>query len=657
MNRNKYYIIIGVIAIIAIILYLLRGCDDKPAITEIPPLSYDAENAVELFLGDSLPDYITDNTNTGFGKYIEFSSEGDSEFSFNQERNSNWFKFTMDVDTALGFYIYPNDSSDDFDFLLYKAEGNFLEKLQNKSAKPVRSNMALNDASSGEKTGLECNKYALHHEGTTSHTVLSKAIYVRKGETYYLVIDNAKPVTQGFKIDFFGCEGGLGDYGDEVLAAAEEKVEHDTITEPEPEVKQQPKRNRKGNEEIYVVQEGNNLFRIAFIYGMTTAELMELNNLSDITIYPGQKLRVIRRELSQKQIDENIAKAPKVSPPVAVAPKAQPQPNQEKPIKAPEPVEETPKEPVAQTPTKTETGTGKDPFEKIEGLMATPNLPKSGNAVPGSAQDVNQAKPDKVFYLYCNVVNPITKEPMNGNITVVDLDPTGAPITPQSLNKAKNVFVMQANKVTAVPLWKGSSRQKTLIAEFFPFRKQDFDLNLDNIVNDSTAGQVAVVDDTIIVNFNLQRPRKNDIVVAYNIFFYDDASVMLPKSKYELANLLALLNENKNIRIKIHGHTNGKGVFKMIALEKGDLNFFAPSVKNKYYYGDAKLLSRKRAESIKYYLTHNRIAEDRMETEGHGGKETLYDINGPLAYKNKRVEIEILEDGSGSGPAADRKKK
>jgi outer membrane protein OmpA-like peptidoglycan-associated protein len=56
------------------------------------------------------------------------------------------------------------------------------------------------------------------------------------------------------------------------------------------------------------------------------------------------------------------------------------------------------------------------------------------------------------------------------------------------------------------------------------------------------------------------------------------------------------------------------------------------------------MLSKKRAETIKMYLESKRITADRIETEGHGGSQMLYPNTHPLAFKNKRVEVEILED-------------
>lgn len=44
--------------------------------------------------------------------------------------------------------------------------------------------------------------------------------------------------------------------------------------------------------EYYTVQAGDNMYRIALNHGMSTGELMQLNNTQDETVYVGQELRV-----------------------------------------------------------------------------------------------------------------------------------------------------------------------------------------------------------------------------------------------------------------------------------------------------------------------------------------------------------------------------
>lgn len=262
------------------------------------------------------------------------------------------------------------------------------------------------------------------------------------------------------------------------------------------------------------------------------------------------------------------------------------------------------------------------------------NLPKKeGSAKPGSAEEKNTIAPtEKFFYLFCNTYSVSTKKAVTGTLQVVDQ------------LKTKYVTNIPAGKTAAIPVYKDGGNKKLVIADIFGYRKADFDLNLDNIINDSTQGMVNIIDDTIVINIPLQRLRKNDIAVAYNIFFFDDASVMLPKSTFELESLLDLLKENARYKVKVHGHANTKSVGKLVLLKDNDNNFFRLSPNNESTYGTTQLLSKKRADTIRSYLLSRGIKPDRIETKGWGGSKMLYDKDSPLAYKNKRVEIEVLED-------------
>ncbi|MCC5894942.1 MAG: LysM peptidoglycan-binding domain-containing protein [Alkalibacterium sp.] len=63
-------------------------------------------------------------------------------------------------------------------------------------------------------------------------------------------------------------------------SAPEEEVSQPEETEPQPET---------GS---YTVKAGDNMYRIALNHGMTTEELMQLNNLSEESVFIGQELRV-----------------------------------------------------------------------------------------------------------------------------------------------------------------------------------------------------------------------------------------------------------------------------------------------------------------------------------------------------------------------------
>lgn len=179
-----------------------------------------------------------------------------------------------------------------------------------------------------------------------------------------------------------------------------------------------------------------------------------------------------------------------------------------------------------------------------------------------------------------------------------------------------------------------------LTCEVLGYRKLLFKLNYDNPF--LTEGVEQGENGEAIVPFGLVRLQKGDIAVMYNVYFFKDAAIMRPESRYEINNLLAMMNENEAYKILIHGHTNGGAAGEIITM--GDSkNFFSLS-NTKDGRGSAKKLSEERAEVIREYLIDQGIAEDRMEIKAWGGKRPLYDKHHSLAQSNVRVEIEIVEN-------------
>lgn len=187
---------------------------------------------------------------------------------------------------------------------------------------------------------------------------------------------------------------------------------------------------------------------------------------------------------------------------------------------------------------------------------------------------------------------------------------------------------------------KDVSGEIILSCEILGYRKLLFKLNYDNPF--LTDGVQKGEDEEAIIPFGLVRLQKGDIAVMYNVFFYQDAAIIRPESKYEINNLLSMMNESAAYKIRIHGHTNGNSAGKIITM--GDSkNYFSLSG-TKEGRGSAKDLSEKRAEVIQQYLVDNGISMGRMEIKAWGGKRPLYDKNDNQARANVRVEIEILEN-------------
>lgn len=180
----------------------------------------------------------------------------------------------------------------------------------------------------------------------------------------------------------------------------------------------------------------------------------------------------------------------------------------------------------------------------------------------------------------------------------------------------------------------------TLLCDVFGFRKEQKDLNYATF---TTSEDVKKMDDFYVVFFDLVRYHKGDIVTMYNVYFFNDAAVMRPESRYEVNSLLAMMEENPNYKIRIHGHTNGRRAGKIISRGKS-AEFFSLEEGNKESVGSSKKLSRERAMVIRDYLISRGVDEKRMEIKAWGGRRMLYDKNSPQAKKNVRVEIEILEE-------------
>jgi outer membrane protein OmpA-like peptidoglycan-associated protein len=127
------------------------------------------------------------------------------------------------------------------------------------------------------------------------------------------------------------------------------------------------------------------------------------------------------------------------------------------------------------------------------------------------------------------------------------------------------------------------------------------------------------------------------------IFFYRDASVLRPESRFAVDKLVRILKQNPDEKIRIHGHTNGNDKGKIIRRKDATSDFF--SLDNTVEdYGSAKELSEQRANVIRDYLIANGINKDRMSVKAWGGKKPLYPVDDVKAEANVRVEIEVLNE-------------
>ena len=139
----------------------------------------------------------------GFGNQLEIKNNSSkSMFFFEKEHNTIWLKFNCPYDALMCFDIIPNDTTYDFDFLLFKNEGNnFCKNLNYKHSKPIRTNISRNNLKNKSITGLNINAKK-EYIPSGIQPMYSKALKVNKSENYFLVIDNVYGGESGFSIQF-----------------------------------------------------------------------------------------------------------------------------------------------------------------------------------------------------------------------------------------------------------------------------------------------------------------------------------------------------------------------------------------------------------------------------------------------------------------------
>lgn len=226
-----------------------------------------------------------------------------------------------------------------------------------------------------------------------------------------------------------------------------------------------------------------------------------------------------------------------------------------------------------------------------------------------------------------NVFRMSDKTKVEGDVTVIDTD------------RSRKVATYKANESVRVASPANKTGGISLMCEVFGYRKVQHDLNYNDPAG---SGIERDAEGNVVVPFELVRLQRGDIAVMYNVYFFKDAGVMRPESRYEVTSLLEMLHENPNYKIKIHGHTNGGAPGKIISIGE-DKNFFSLTGTREGF-GSAKKLSLERAEVIRGYLLNEGIEASRMQVKAWGGKRPIYEKNSPRAEENVRVEIEILED-------------
>ncbi|MFP4089454.1 MAG: OmpA family protein [Cyclobacteriaceae bacterium] len=265
--------------------------------------------------------------------------------------------------------------------------------------------------------------------------------------------------------------------------------------------------------------------------------------------------------------------------------------------------------------------------------MKSTGLQPTGQGVKGTAQTPTETAEIESYKMVFRVTNKDDGRTVAADLQVVDGDQAS--------------LIADLDRQTEWKIKKDEVPQDTvqLIAEAIGYRKKQLDLSFPPADSNSSS-YTSFSNDTLYVDIEMDKLQPGDIQVMYNTYFYGNSSVMREHSRYELEELYKYLQREENIRIRLHGHTNGNSRGKTYLFKEEAKNYF--DVMRTREFTKRGVSSRKlsfyRAETIKSYLLSKGIAADRIETIGWGGKKLLYEIDSPQAKNNIRVEIEVLPE-------------
>ena len=197
----------------------------KPVKQEAPSVQLPANSNDCLFAIELMPDvpYGPTSAPQGAGRIQEIMRDKSNPNVFEYEHNSTWYKFTVPYTGNLEIEITPNNEWDDYDFLVYRyTDHYFSNRLIENKLKPLAADLSSKDTaglfaatpknSKGQVTAKPRSKRMTTATmgmkadgkrffiGQNDDEDFLKSVPVRKGETYYIVLDNKSSKGDGHTI-------------------------------------------------------------------------------------------------------------------------------------------------------------------------------------------------------------------------------------------------------------------------------------------------------------------------------------------------------------------------------------------------------------------------------------------------------------------------
>ena len=120
---------------------------------------------------------------------------------------------------------------------------------------------------------------------------------------------------------------------------------------------------------------------------------------------------------------------------------------------------------------------------------------------------------------------------IRGDVDVIDVD------------RSRKMGTYKGNLAVKVTSPDSKSGKMQLVCDVFGYQKVQREINY----NDPESGDGIIRDanGSVVIPFELTRLKKGDISVMYNVYFFKDAAIMRPESRYEVNSLLEMMKENR----------------------------------------------------------------------------------------------------------------
>jgi outer membrane protein OmpA-like peptidoglycan-associated protein/Tol biopolymer transport system component len=155
---------------------------------------------------------------------------------------------------------------------------------------------------------------------------------------------------------------------------------------------------------------------------------------------------------------------------------------------------------------------------------------------------------------------------------------------------------------------------------------KDYALNVNRkgylFYSDNFSMETSMPDSPLVVNIPLQPLEAGANIVLKNIFFEVKKYELKPESLSELDRVIALMNDNPNLKILISGHTDNVG---------------KPA--------DNLVLSNNRARAVINYFISNKVDPKRLTAKGYGETKPIADNNTESGKAlNRRTELSVTSN-------------